>query len=434
MSGSSGGTHSLDLDSAYDRAHKLHQAGKLPDAEAVYRQILTTSPNEPEILRQLAACVAAQGREREALTYARHAVALEPRHAGGRVVLAGVLGHLGEHEACGRELARALEIAPDAPLTRWNHALWLLLEGHWAEGWEEYRWGVVTRDRRLRHLAPEWDGAPLPPHSTLFLWAEQGLGDTIMFCRFAREARARSGAARVVLEAQEPLVALLVDAAAGLGVDEVITQQLDGAMPCAWAAHASLLSLPGILGLTRQDIDGVQYLPSPAPKPGHTLKVGLCWRGNPAHPNDRNRSIPAALLGPLLDAGAGADFFSLLPGDDLGGVLCPWQPGSWRDTAARVAHMDLVISADTAVAHLAGAMGIPVWILLPRVGDFRWGRVGTASLWYESAALIRQETPGDWESVISVAAEWLRLRCEASGAAVTNPQLMEMQEAALALP
>jgi hypothetical protein len=296
-----------------------------------------------------------------------------------------------------------------------NLAMALLAQGAWAEGWRSYEWreatGLMDGDRRPWE-APRWDGAPVAG-TTVLVHAEQGLGDTLQFVRHLPRLRARG--ARVVLAVPPTLVPLL--ALAPLA-DEVVP--LTGALPRHdW--QLPLMSLPLRLGLgTDAEVmgDGGPYLLAPprveppapwlsAPGP----RVGIVWAGHPTHTNDRHRSVGVEPLRPLFDV-TGLTWVSLQHGAraaDLAAAALPvpvHDHAPWlrtlADTAAALRHLDLVITVDSAVAHLAGALGRPCWLLLPRVGvDWRWSAERPGSRWYQSMMAFRQTAPGDWGPIVA---------------------------------
>ena len=300
----------------------------------------------------------------------------------------------------------------------------LLALGRFKEGWQGYesRWldpkfCADTRD----YPAPLWLGRPgeAVAGRTVLLHAEQGLGDSIQFLRYAPLVRALG--ARVVLEVQPallPLVAGLADAAIAAGAD---------LPPCDW--HCPLLSLPLALGTELHSIPAaIPYLSAPAARlaewaarlgPRNGPRVGIAFSGSPEHPEDALRSIPAALWLPLLalpgiefhvvqkDIRAGdAEALRRAPGVRSHGEHLT----DFADTAAVLAQMDLIVGVDTSVAHLAGAMGRPVWLLLQHSADFRWLRGRTDSPWYPTARLFRQGADGLWEPVLNEVAAALRDR------------------------
>jgi hypothetical protein len=244
------------------------------------------------------------------------------------------------------------------------------------------------------------------PGKTLFVQAEQGLGDSIQFVRFVKLARARVG--RVILECQKPLKRLFEQC----GCADMVTAV--GEQPPPFDAHVALASLPGIFHATPETIIGKPYL-SVRPRevffknPGSQIKVGLVWAGNAGYGRDAERSIQFEQLLPILKI-KNVAFFSFqtpLPARDEAGLKnhpeianLENRLNDFLDTAALVAGMDLMISVDTAVAHLAGALGKPVWLLLPFASDWRWLLERSDTVWYQTMRLFRQRNKGDWHSTI----------------------------------
>ena len=276
-----------------------------------------------------------------------------------------------------------------------------------------YEWRWKTRQFKLRDFdQPLWDGAEFSD-KTLLLHAEQGLGDTLQFIRYASSVKNLGG--RLVIECQSELVRLLGGVA---GIDQVVCQ--GGPLP-SFDLHAPFFSLLHMMESTLENIPGrnpyLQANPADLPvwrnrlaRAGtERLKIGLVWAGSPTHKNDRQRSISPELLNPLLDA-QGAEFFSLQKGSARAGLaqLGPTgvvadlttHIGDFAETAAAVDCLDLVITVDTAVAHLAGGLGKPVWVLLPFAADWRWMLDRDDSPWYPTMRLIRQQERGAWEGVI----------------------------------
>ena len=285
--------------------------------------------------------------------------------------------------------------------------------GDFAAGWTEYEWRWQTAafaPHRRNFTSPQWTGGQDLAGKTILLHAEQGLGDTIQLVRYVPLV-ARRGAT-VILEVQPELASLLagIDGAAG-----VIAR---GRKLPRFDLHCPLMSLPRALGTTAETIPAaVPYIRvaqaaarSWAQRLPQGRVIGIAWAGRRSHHNDLNRSLPLGRLAPLLRH-AGARFVSLQrdvrPGDDailrdspsivdLGGV-----PEDFADTAALISRLDAVISVDTAVAHLAGALGKPLLLLLPYAADFRWLRRRDDSAWYPSARLLRQPAFGDWDGVVA---------------------------------
>lgn len=317
------------------------------------------------------------------------------------------LGRLAEAEAVQRD---AVALAPDDAEIRFNLALLLLQQGKWREGWAEYehRWGMAEfRALDRGFVQPGWDGAAFPGQ-TLLITAEQGFGDAIQFSRFIALAAERGG--RVVVECRPELRRLLATAP---GCAETVV--LGDALP-PFDLHVPMMSLPRVLGLELETLPAPSsYLGVPAgaadfadvaAAPG--LRVGLVWAGKASRGDNVLRSCSPGDLAPLL-ALDGASFFSL----QVGGGAAVWPAGraprdlsgrlgDFADTAAAVAALDLVIVVDTAVAHLAGALGKPAWVMLPRpCNGFLWMDDRTDSPWYPTARLFRQAAPGDWAGVVA---------------------------------
>lgn len=344
----------------------------------------------------------------EAIVAYHRALVDDPGHVLSHCGLGVALVERGEAEAGISSYLRALETDPWHADTRFNYSLALLLLGEFEKGWSEYEWRFKQkkyRDEVLRFASPAWDGSSLEGKSIL-LRGEQGIGDTIQFVRYAKTIADAGG--RVIIECQPSMKRLLENISE---VDSVIGRGED-IPPCD--AHVSLMSLPHVLGTTLETIpDEVPYLSAPEGQTspgegdgeGKGIKVGLVWAGNPDHENDRKRSIPLEKFASVLETG-GVRFYGLQVGErkediercgfqgritDLSGELT-----DFADTAAAIAHLDLIISVDTAPAHLAWAMGRPVWTLLPFAPDWRWMLGREDSPWYPTMRLLRQGSAGDW--------------------------------------
>lgn len=320
---------------------------------------------------------------------------------------------------------RALKLKPDFADGHLNLALCRLLMGEFARGWEgfEWRWESAKIERQLgekrNFTQPLWLGVESLQGKTILLHSDQGLGDALQFCRYA--SLVRDLGARVILEVPEPLMALLSNLA---GVAQLVEK--GGALP-SFDYHCPLLSLPLAF---KTDLNTIPSFGSYiASNPGKVTewraklgkrtkpRIGLAWRGSALHANDRNRSIA---LGDIVEHLPGqlqyvslqkevspADRETLFSHTEIQNF--GEQLSDFTDTAALCELMDVVVSVDTSVAHLAGAMGRPVWILLPFIPDWRWLLDREDSVWYPSARLFRQDSAGDWPSVIDkVRTELLR--------------------------
>jgi hypothetical protein len=316
---------------------------------------------------------------------------------------------------------------PAHPGARYNLALTQLRLGDWERGWPGYeaRWRFREVHRHPRTFSqPRWHGEPLEGRRIL-LHAEQGLGDTIQFCRYATMVAARGG--YVVLQVQAPverLVGSLPTVRAGFAQTALVGAKLpDFDLECP------LLSLPAVFGTTVDTVPLTgaylgadreraleKQMKTPYVRPNlrlgeRPLRVGLAWAGNPKYKADGQRSMPLQTLLPLLRI-QGINWISLQKGPpaeqltDLPSDLFVWDGSSHdrdlAETAALIATLDLVITTDTCIAHLAGAMGKPVWIMLPHLGDWRWMQDVETTPWYRTARLLRQQTAGDWSEVMSL--------------------------------
>lgn len=385
--------------------------GDLDAAIEWQQRALDMEPDMVQAHLNLGTVFGKQLRWPEAVRHFRRALHDQPEHVLLHCNLGCTLEQQGDIEGAVACYRQALQLQPDCATARFSLAVMDLLQGNFREGWEEYeaRWQADEfRIHRRSFSQPVWRGEPLAGERIL-LHAEQGLGDTMQFVRYVPLVAALG--ARVVLEVQPPLRRLL----AGFpGVEEVVAR---GETLPEFRWQCPLLSLPRIFATELENIPGkVPYL-----HPDETetqswaqrlrrdgLRIGLAWAGNPNHPRESQRSIPLEHLAPLMEV-AGTTFYSLqkgkaarqlqnLPGLKL--VDLSSQQSDFADTAAIVANLDLVITIDTSVAHLAGAMGKPVWVLLHHMPDWRWLLGRNDSPWYPTARLFRQTAPRDWDSVI----------------------------------
>ena len=325
------------------------------------------------------------------------------------------LGCAEEALACHR---MSVGLSPGYALGHWNLALALLTAGEFASGWRDYEWRWRWPDfpePRRRLPVPSWRGGAIAG-KRIVVWAEQGYGDAIQFAPLVHKLAEKAG--EVLLEAPTPLVRLFRGSFPGLTVigrpdapDKLAADPLpDLAVP--------LMSLPQRLGLSLKDLplacgylraaDGDAAAWAERIPPGDGLSAGLVWAGRLAHANDAKRSLAFGTLAPLFDS-PGVRWYSLQVGaaqDDpvrAGAPVTPLHPHikDFADTAAAIGRLGLVITIDSAVAHLAGAMGKPVWLLLPRISDWRWGNDGSPRPWYPAMRVFRQQSPGDWPGVIA---------------------------------
>ena len=408
-----------------------------------YQQALAFNPHDYRIYNNLGVALRQQGQDLAAIAAYSDAIALYPSFADAHYNLGNAWRETGHHAAAIYHYRRSLATRPES-ISTWNNLgnslkelAWVdaaaqayqqaialepdhasahhnlgyvqLLQGDWRSGFANYEWRWrVANFKAPRRPVPQWDGRSLFKETgeptPIALHGEQGLGDALQFCRYAQQVAALGG--RVILSVRQPLVRLLATAP---GVADVVER--DRPLPPV-AVHAPLMSLPYILGTTLDTIPAtIPYLFPPADAPAipnsDRPKVGLVWAGSPTHLNDRQRSIPLRLFQDLLDVPI--QLYSLQKGDaaqqlnrldnasiiDLSDRL-----QDFADTAAAIAQLDLVITVDTAVAHLAGALGKPVWVLLPFAPDWRWMLDRADSPWYPTMRLFRQSAAGDWHGVI----------------------------------
>ena len=398
-----------------NRGSALAGLGRTAPALADFDTALALMPGHPAALYNRGNALAALGRYDEALTAFDRALAAAPGHGNAWNNRGRALQALGRHAEAVASFDKAIELQKDYADAHFNRALSLLTLGDLAHGFEQYEWRWKRsgmRDTRRGYGKPLWLGEYPLARKTILLHAEQGLGDTIQFARYAPRL-ARAGAT-VVLEVQPELKNLLA------GVEGVASCHARGDQLPAYDVHCPLGSLPLAFKTEPASIPAdIPYLRADQGRlaqwrariddlPGK--RITIAWAGNASHANDRNRSIDLKLLEPLL-ALEGTSFLSIqreLRGDDaetlarlsnvrhLGGEFA-----DMADTAAIAALTDLTISVDTSVVHLAGALGRPVWVMLPFAPDWRWTLSGGNCPWYPQARLFRQPALGDWPGAIA---------------------------------
>ncbi|HLY46182.1 MAG TPA: tetratricopeptide repeat protein [Stellaceae bacterium] len=432
----------------YGRALEAHRAGDAAQAEKLCQAALRARPGHPEALYLLAVVRQRQGHGDSALEPLDRLLKLRPDHAAAHALRGNVLKAMARFEEAVASYDRALAIRsdladtlnnralalqelqrfgeamesfdwavrlePDHAELRFNRAYLLLLLGRFAEGWPEYEWRRRRQgwNRRTSPL-PEWTGQDIAG-KRVFLYAEQALGDTLQFARFVGWVKQLG--AEVIFGVPPGLGALLarLDCAAAIVRPGEKLPEFD--------LHAPLMSLPNILGFVPgRTPSRVPYLSAdPAlvahwsrRLPGDGVRVGIAWQGNPLAP-DQGRHIPLGAFAPLsrvpgvalisLQKGAGLEQLAGLPAGMTVATLgaeFDAGPDLFLDTAAVMMKLDLVVTSDTAVAHLAGALGRPVWVALRHVPDWRWMLLLDDSPWYPSARLFRQTTAGDWDGVFA---------------------------------
>jgi Flp pilus assembly protein TadD len=393
----------------YDLGVALALNRQFDEAIAAYRKSLSIDPNNPFAWNNLGNLLKRAGHLADAIDALKEAIRLKPDWADAQSNLATTYISQGDTNSAEKQFDSALALAPDHPQIHYNHGVLLLLKGDFLRGLPEYEWRWKCSEVHIptRFSTPPWRGDPLNGKMVM-LHAEQGLGDTIQFARYVRLVQARGG--KIVLCVQPEAVSLLKSIP---GVQHVASHpnqlpQCDN--------HCYLMDLPQALGTTLGTIPNrVPYLhPDPAlvqswrdklaNQPG--IKIGLAWAGRPTHANNANRSIDIAKFAPLAGV-SNITFYSVQVGPGSEHVartdLIDFTPQikDLSDSAALLANLDLIITVDSAVAHLAGAIAKPVWIMLPFAPDWRWLLRRSDSPWYPTAKLFRQPKPGDWNSVIA---------------------------------
>ncbi len=409
---------------------------RFADAIPAYQAALALRPRFPAAWVNRGAALDRLGRYAEAAQAFDNALTQLPGDDPATLLnRANAQSGLGHAEQAIETYARLLEAEPDNAAAHCSRALLLLRLGRMEEGWREYEWRWARqggfREPRGQFRQPVWRGeSPEQLDGTLLVIAEQGLGDIIQFARYV-PLLAKAGY-DVLFEVLPELTSLFAEGLThemNIRVIARIDNPVEVEGHLAFAAWVGVMSLPERFGTTLDTIPvTVPYLRVDAGKTARwrerigslrrqeaALKVGIAWAGNPKNLNDFARSIPAGLLGPLLEV-AGVQFFSLQKGPtaehDFGPVdivrLGP-ELGDFTDTAAAILALDLVITVDTSVCHMAGALGCPAWLLIPQNPDWRWLNEGETSRWYPSLRVFRQSVRGEWPYVIErVAAELSR--------------------------
>jgi tetratricopeptide (TPR) repeat protein len=394
--------------------------GKLSEAAAHYRQALALKPDFAEAHYNFGLTLCAQDNLDEGVAHYEQALAVKPDYAEAHNNLGITLDTRNALDLAMVHYERALTLKPDLTEAHYNLAMSQLRSGDFASGWRNYEWRWNSEKSPLlkRNFSqPQWRGEPLNG-ARIVLHAEQGLGDSIQFLRYLPLVQAAGGT--IVLEVQDRLRRIAAELP---GIAELVSS---GEPLPSFDWHCPLLSLPLAFGTTLGTIPAqTPYLSVPEQArmkmdtfswPTEGLRIGFVWAGNPTFLKDRARyrSIPFPLLKPLIEI-TGIHLFSLQIGEasaELVGApetindLSPYV-SDMADTAAQIAHLDLIITVDTSVAHLAGALGVATWVLLPFAADWRWLQTRSDSPWYPAIRLFRQPSPGAWEPVIAEVYECL---------------------------
>jgi tetratricopeptide (TPR) repeat protein len=408
----------------YMRGFCLQRMAKFEEALSSYHQALTIAPDDPGVHNNLGAVLQAFGRNDEALLCFDSALALRPNYPEALTNRGDVLSELRRFDEAFSSFDQATAINQEYAPARLISATLRLLIGDFEAGWAGREWRWKCAELRLidrQFSQPVWLGDSAIAGKTVLLHSDEGLGDAIHFARYVPMVAALG--AKVIVEVPDALHPLLTDLP---GISQCLPRS-GGELP-AFDLHCPLTSLPLAFGTRLETIPAkVAYLPAPPEVrrqtwetrlgPRDRPRVGLVWSGNPAHKNDRNRSITLRALSAILDLDA--TFVSLQKDvrtddkstlRDRAGIIDPTAHlVDFSETAALVCCLDLVISVDTSVAHLAGALGCPVWIMLPYIPDYRWLLDRDDSPWYPTVRLFRQTETREWPSVLD------RVRAELEG-------------------
>ncbi len=406
-------------DARYNLAVGLGASGDPTGAEASYRVLLSGSPNHCKALYNLANLKMRQGDPAAAEPLYRRLLAADSSFTLGWINLAmarSARQDPREAEGC---LRRALALEPGNVGAHWNLAHLLLTSWRWPEAWREYEWRL-RRPECPPPPVPARDWTPADAQSRrILLWNDQGMGDALQFARYVPFLAARGH--EVWLFVQDALKVLLqsTPGVAGVASPSDPLPQVD--------AQAPLLSLPHRLRLpdpaaSWQGAYVKPGAPMGLPRRAGCRAIGLVWSSNPAHPNRILRDIPLRALGPLLDID-GIDWFGLQVGTAAQDIAAAGLAGrvhdlspqirDFADTAAAIAALDLVITVDTSMPHLVGAMDKPGWVMISAAREWRWAGNEAKSLWYPSLRLFRQTIAGDWSGVVATMAAALRSKIDA---------------------
>jgi tetratricopeptide (TPR) repeat protein len=402
------------VEAHYNLGLTLQEAGRLDEAMASWREALRLKPDYAEALNNLGFALKEQGRAEEAVVCLQEALRINPdcAEAHNNLGLAFIMqGKFKEAEAPFQE---ALRIQPDYYSAHWNRALLWLLQGDFKRGWDEHEWRWRDPKTPPRPFVQAlWQGEALSGR-TILLHAEQGLGDTLQFVRYVPQVKARGGI--VLVEVQPALVRLLSRCPE---IDRVIAQ---GEPLPPFDVHAPLFSLPRILETT-----SLERIPAAVPyleaDPGLVefwrqrleslpgMRVGIAWQGSPTYRGDRWRSVPLRHFAALaevrgvslisLQKGPGSEQLAQMPGLAVELADLDVTSGAFMDTAAVMKNLDLVITSDTAIPHLAGSLAAPTWMAVPYAPDWRWLLEREDSPWYPTMRLFRQRRPQDWDDVFT---------------------------------
>jgi tetratricopeptide (TPR) repeat protein len=383
------------------------QKGRDPEvADAIikgFAHAIAVAPHNPINYHNLAGYEDYLGKDREACLHYELALRMAPHQWESWVSWGHALGRLGDLDGAEQCWSNALAINDALDLQkrerRWAIAMTRLMKGDYLRGWDDYEGRLTFPPYLDKHgrsdlKMPFWDGEPMT--GTLYLHLEQGIGDALQMTRYVPWVKARVG--RLVIEVIKGLVSLFQEMFPDV---EIATK---GETPPAHDAQLPMFSLPHLFGTTLENIpDPVRFVVKSAenvPILREKGRIGLCWKGSATHPNDLIRSMPFEECAPLLDLQQ-FTWQSLQYGYEVSAPLEMMPLGDFLETARQIGRCSLVITVDTSTAHLAGMMGVPTWILLPHIAEWRWLQNRDDSPWYPSMKLWRQSKPGDWGELVA---------------------------------
>ncbi len=405
------------MNAAYNNmGNALRRSKRYPEAIAAFQKVIALEPDLAQGHYNLGSALRLNQQYQEAIVHLSKAIQLIPGYADAWNNLGLTCKNMGDLNRALSYFNKAIQLQSDFAVARWNRSFVHFLKGNWTQGWLDFEWRFKIPHWRTiyphRISGKRWDGQPIGDQ-TLLVHDEQGLGDTFQFVRYLPWAKARCG--RLILETRRELLPLIENCP---GIDDIVIRSNQGPPALPYDQYAPLMSLGRIINADpRHMAPMAAYIKAPQVKilqwkhrmPSDRINIGLVWAGRPEHGNDANRSCKLKLFTPLFHL-PGFQFIGLQKGpataqaEEVSGfkTFSNWGNDleNFADTAGIIHHLDLVLTVDTSVAHLAGAMGRPVWVLIPYLPDWRWGINGELTSWYPSMRLFRQIRPGDWQTVI----------------------------------